>query len=272
MGHRAFRVAYDGSRYHGFQRQPDVPTVEGELFCALQALGVFDGDHRPTGYAAAGRTDRGVSAVAQTVSFDCPAWLSPRALNSELPSAIRAWASAEASPAFHATHDATHREYTYHLHAPNVALHRVRETLSALDGTHDFHNLTPDTDRTRRTLETKLETAGPYLRITLRASGFARQLVRRVVGLLTAVAHGDRDDVDRVLSAERLSGPDGVGAAPPEPLVLTHVEYPMLDFERDVQAAASATELFETKRIERETRSRVAGTIHRMIDEPPNYQ
>ncbi|UPM43816.1 tRNA pseudouridine(38-40) synthase TruA [Halocatena salina] len=266
--HRAFRLAYDGSNYHGFQRQPDVPTVEDELFGALMALGVFDGDHRPEGYAAAGRTDKGVSAVAQTVSFDCPTWLVPRALNSELPSAIRAWASAEAPTGFHATHDASYREYTYHLHAPDADRQRARETLTALSGSHDFHNLTVDTDRTRRTLETDLETAGPYLRVTLRAPGFARQLVRRIVGLLTAVAHGDRDDVDRVLSSEQLTGPDGVCAAPPEPLVLTHVEYPMLDFDRDVSAATSATKLFETKRIEQETRSRVAGTIHRMIDEP----
>lgn len=267
MGKRAFRLAYDGSHYHGFQRQPDVATVEGELFGALSALGVFAGDNRPDGYTAAGRTDKGVSAVAQTVAFDCPAWLSPRALNSELPSPVRAWASTETPPDFHATCDAAYREYTYHLHAPAADLDRARETLATLGGTHDFHNLTPDTDNTRRTLETDLETEGPYLRLTLRSPGFARQLVRRVVGLFSAVAHGNRGDVDRVLSAERLSGPDGVAAAPPEPLVLTHVEYPTMAFEREESAARSATRLFETKRIERETQSRVAGTIHRTIND-----
>src|SRR6056297_1923774 len=101
---RAFRVAYDGRPYHGFQRQPDVPTVENTLFDALAALGVADG--KPAGYAAAGRTDAGVSALAQTVAFACPDWLSPAALNSELPATIRAWASADAEPDFHATHHA----------------------------------------------------------------------------------------------------------------------------------------------------------------------
>ncbi|MFB6218385.1 MAG: tRNA pseudouridine(38-40) synthase TruA, partial [Halobacteriaceae archaeon] len=63
---RAFRLAYDGRPFHGFQRQPDVPTVEGALLDALDALDIpFAGD-TPSGYAAAGRTDRGVSAVAQT--------------------------------------------------------------------------------------------------------------------------------------------------------------------------------------------------------------
>ncbi|PSQ01729.1 tRNA pseudouridine(38-40) synthase TruA, partial [Halobacteriales archaeon QS_5_70_17] len=86
---RAYRVAYDGTTFRGFQRQPDVPTVEGALFGALAALGVYDPDeHRPEGYAAAGRTDAGVSATAQTVALAAPDWLTPRALNAELPADV----------------------------------------------------------------------------------------------------------------------------------------------------------------------------------------
>ncbi|WP_248908602.1 tRNA pseudouridine(38-40) synthase TruA [Halocatena marina] len=261
---RAFRLAYDGTPYHGFQRQPDVPTVEGELFAALTRLGVRSGT-RPDGYAAAGRTDAGVSAVAQTVAFHCPEWLSPRALNSELPGAVRAWASTETSADFHATHDATEREYTYHLWAPKASLDRASAALDALAGTHDFHNLTPDDELTTRTLETNLSVDGSYLIITLRAGGFSRQLVRRVVGLVEAVAHAERDDIDRVLSSEELSGPDGVPNAPPEPLVLTGVEYPNLSFERDSTAVKNASRIFETKRIERETGARTAGTIAKIV-------
>jgi tRNA pseudouridine38-40 synthase len=263
---RAFRLAYDGTLYHGFQRQPDVPTVEGELFAALERL-ALDDPHHPDGYAAAGRTDAGVSAVAQTVAFECPDWLSPRALNSELPAAIRSWASADVSTDFHATHAATQREYTYHLYSPEASPERARAALDALSGTHDFHNLTPDDERTRRTLETGLALDGSYLVIMLRASGFARQLVRRVVGLVEAVALGERRDVERVLSSERLSGPDGVPVAPPEPLVLTDVRYPDLRFESDDTAVVSTHEVFEAKRIERQTGARVAEVISDSIDE-----
>jgi tRNA pseudouridine38-40 synthase len=261
---RAFRLAYDGTLYHGFQRQPDVSTVESELFAALERLGVFDGVGRP-GYAAAGRTDAGVSAVAQTVACECPDWLSPRALNSELPAAIRSWASADAPPDFHATHDAARREYTYHLYAPDGSPEQARAALGALSGSHDFHNLTPDEAGTRRTLETSLSVDGSYFVITLSAEGFARQLVRRVVGLVWEVARGKRDDIDRVLSTETLSGPDGVPVAPPEPLVLTDVQYPELRFEPDDAAVLSAHEVFETKRVERQTGARVAGMIHEFL-------
>jgi tRNA pseudouridine38-40 synthase len=263
---RAFRLAYDGTLYHGFQRQPDVPTVEGELFAALERLGIFDGRHRPAGYAAAGRTDKGVSAVAQTVAYECPDWLSPRALNSELPAAIRSWASADAPPDFHATHDAARREYIYQYYLPKASSELARAALDSLSGTHDFHNLTPDEEGTRRTLETDLVVDGSYLVITLRAEGFARQLVRRVVGLVGAVACSEREDIDRVLSTETLSGPDGVPVAPPEPLVLTDVQYPELRFEPDDTAVLSAHEVFNAKRIERQTEARVAGMVNDFID------
>ena len=140
----AYRIAYDGRPFRGFQRQPDVPTVEDAVFDALRDLGVFAGD-APPGYAAAGRTDAGVSAVAQTVAFEAPEWLSPAAFNGELPASVRAWARADAPDGFHATHDAVAREYVYHLHALEADPGRARAALDALAGEHDFHNLTPAT-------------------------------------------------------------------------------------------------------------------------------
>src|SRR6056297_3366826 len=121
MGRRAFRIAYDGTDYYGYQRQPDVPTVEDAIFDALRALEVLAPDaDKPDGYAAAGRTDAGVSALAQTIALEAPDWLAPRALNGRLPADIRAWAAADAPDGFHATHHATRRAYTYHLYAPAV--------------------------------------------------------------------------------------------------------------------------------------------------------
>ena len=117
---RAFRFAYDGRPFYGFQRQPDVPTVEDAILDALCELDVAPAGGTPPGYSAAGRTDRGVSALAQTVAFECPAWCSPGALNGALPASVRAWAAADVPADFHATHDAVRREYTYHLYAPRA--------------------------------------------------------------------------------------------------------------------------------------------------------
>ena len=278
---RAYRLAYDGIAYHGFQRQPDVPTVEGEIFGALRRLGVHDEDaEKPPGYAAAGRTDAGVSALAQTLAFEAPEWLTPRALNSELPADVRAWASAdvpagtsaEAPDDFHATHDAASRTYTYHLHAPDASAARAREAAGRFEGIHDIHNLTPDDEGTERRIEEVVVepvsgfpagSDSEFLIVRVEAPGFCRQQVRRLVTVLERVATGKRDPeyVNRVLDEEPLTGSEGIPPAPPYPLVLTGVEYPGLEFTVDEAAAASAREIFETKRVEHRTRARVTGSI-----------
>jgi tRNA pseudouridine38-40 synthase len=276
---RAYRVAYDGRPFHGFQRQPDVPTVEDAIFDALRDLDVFGDDaDRPDGYAAAGRTDAGVSARAQTVAFEGPEWLTPRAFNAELPRAVRAWASADVPDEFHATHDARERTYVYHLYAPREGAVAyapfdddcARAALDRLAGKHDFHNLTPDAEGTVRDLTANADRDGEFLVVTLSAGGFARQLVRRVVGLVAEIGfeESDLDRVERVLGPDPLDGPGGVAPAPAEPLVLWDVDYPGVEFAVDENAAASARSVFAESRVARATGARVAGSIAGGLDDP----
>ncbi|AHG04739.1 tRNA pseudouridine synthase A [Halobacterium sp. DL1] len=260
MPRRAFRVAYDGRPYYGFQRQPDVTTVEDELFGALRRLDVFEGE-KPPGYAAAGRTDAGVSARAQTIAFDAPDWLVPSALNTELPGPVDAWASADAPPDFHATHDANWREYSYYLLSPEADDSRGRRALDRLTGEHDFHNLTPDDRNTVRALSGSLVCEGDFLVLTLRAEGFCRELVRRVVSLVREVAAGASfDRIDQLLGSEPVDGRAGVPPADPHPLVLHDVDYD-LDFSVDEEAAAHARERFAALRDDRLALAAVAGHV-----------
>ncbi|QLD90605.1 tRNA pseudouridine(38-40) synthase TruA [Natronomonas salina] len=261
---RAFRLAYDGTGYRGFQRQPHGETVEDAVFDALRDLNLeVEVDGAPTGYAAAGRTDAGVSARAQTVAFETPAWLTPRAFNGELPADVRAWAHADVDGSFHATHHAVERRYRYFLYAADTDIERARTAAERLSGTHDFHNFTPDETGTERDLTMAVERDGEFFVVDCSASGFARQLVRRLVSALELIATGERDVrfLDRALSDEPLSGGDGIPPAPPEPLVLMDVRYPSVDFAVDEEAAASAREVFERRRRERLSGARVAGSL-----------
>ena len=261
---RAFRLAYDGRPYRGFQRQPDVPTVEGVLLDACRELDLLaaDGDV-PPGYAAAGRTDAGVSAVAQTVAFEAPAWCTPRALDGALPDGVHAWAAADVPDGFHATHDATRRAYAYHLPAPDADLDRARAAADRLSGERDLHNLTPDDAGTVRTLDVGVERDGEFLVLAVASDGFPRHLVRRVATLVGDVARGDRPPafVDRVLDLEPLEGPDGVAPAPPEGLVLVEVDYPDVAFEADDEAVAAARETFADLAWSARTAARSAGRV-----------
>ncbi len=270
---RAFRLAYDGRDFFGFQRQPDVPTVEGRLFDALGELSVLkETAHKPGGYAAAGRTDRGVSALAQTVAFECPDWLTPRALNSELPGTIRAWASAEVDESFHATHDAVRRVYTYHLYAPQAATDsldgrppvddgQARDALAMLCGSNDFSNLTPDETGTRRGLSGRVTRRGAFLEIKFAAGGFARELVRRLVSVIQRVATGEKSHewVDALLGRSAVE--PRPPPAPPEPLVLSAVVYPGVEFECDAEAAERARTAFGQRAVDALATGRVSRSV-----------
>lgn len=271
---RAFRVAYDGTGYHGFQRQPTVSTVEGAILDGLTELGVTtDPDTIPPSYAAAGRTDAGVSAIAQTVGFEAPPWLTPSVLNGVLPEDIWVWADAEVEPGFHARHDAVERVYEYRLHlgTADIDIDLAVDTLDRLTGDHDFHNLTPDQDGTRRSVAGDIRRDGRFLVITVQAGGFPRQLVRRIVAVVESVSTGEAEPsyVDRLLDAQPIDGPLGVEPASPEPLLLADVIYPSVDFTADPDAVDSIVAALADRRARLETRTSLTRRLAKAIDEHP---
>ena len=111
---RTFRltVAYDGTAFHGWQKQPGIRTVQGELEAALSRVlaGVVT-------TAGAGRTDTGVHARGQVATFAHPTTLPDRALppllNRELADDMRVMGATECPPTFHARHTAIARRYEY---------------------------------------------------------------------------------------------------------------------------------------------------------------
>lgn len=258
---RAYRVAYDGRGFYGFQRQPDVPTVEDAILDALESLDVTE-TRVPPGYSAAGRTDAGVSALAQTVAFEAPDWLTPHALNGQLPDAVWSWAAADVPGDFHAQHDAQARTYRYSLPARGCDEALARDVLELLSGRHDFHNLTPDSEGTVRSLETSLAVEGDVFVLTVTADGFPRNLVRRVAELVRAVGSGEAgiSRVECLLGPDPVDGAEGVPPAPPYPLVLADVEYDV-SFEVDEDAAASTRRAFDDRRWTAAARAHVTGFV-----------
>lgn len=107
-------LAYDGTEFHGWQVQPDKPTIQGEM---QSALGRITGETPlPQG---SGRTDAGVHALAQVASFPLRAPIPPenlvRALNRTLPPAIRVTEARHAPDSFHARHSAVAKTYEYRI-------------------------------------------------------------------------------------------------------------------------------------------------------------
>lgn len=203
-------VAYDGTKFSGFQIQPGPRTVQGVLEGALEQL-----TSRPTRLRAAGRTDAGVHALGQVVSIDDAGDLHPdvvmRAMPSLLPSDV-AVVDAQLGPdGFDARFSALWRSYVYLLwcaDAPNPLYQRyapwarervdvplLAEALRALVGTHDFSSfgrVREDQTPERRIIEATAVADGPLVRIRITGESFLHQMVRSVVGSALEVATGHR--------------------------------------------------------------------------------
>jgi tRNA pseudouridine38-40 synthase len=213
----ALRLAYEGGRFRGFQRQPGLPTVQEALETALATVGV----RAPLAMAA--RTDAGVHALDQVVSFAARAALDPgalrAALNAALPEGIVCHDAYAVAAGFHARASARSRRYVYLVGAPPPAplapyawrLPDARAFPGITDprldpgamgaalahavGEHDFAGFArPGEQRgTVRTI-TRAEVVAaewaPLLAIVLEGRGFLRAMVRNLAGTAVAVGLG----------------------------------------------------------------------------------
>jgi tRNA pseudouridine38-40 synthase len=237
-------VAYDGTDFHGWQIQPGLRTVQGEIQRALAKL--FNHDVDVTG---SGRTDAGVHAHGQVASvetirtMDTDAVL--RGANALLPDAIRVLTVEEVDAEFHARRSARSKTYEYHVwrhpivspfHCRYVYAFRYPLDEMSLDaatgqflGTHDFTSFcatsTDVQDRVRTILEASWDRSEPTWIFRIRGSGFLQHMVRTIAGTLLEVGQGRRrpEDIPQIFEARdrRLAGP----SLPAHGLHLISVEY-----------------------------------------------
>ncbi len=225
----ALRVAYDGTNYHGFQYQPDVPTVEGELRRALSDL-----ELELVGYAS--RTDAGAHARYQVVTVRGEIERAvPGALNARLPEDIRVVATARVPSDFDPRRDAVAKEYRYFL-GPLDRPEEAREAAERLVGEHDFSAFRREDGRDPRVRVEECEVVewvpGHYV-LRVRAERFLWEMVRRMAGFVWEVGRGDREpeDADRLLSGDYRPD-EKPRCMPAGGLVLWKVEYRDVDLGR----------------------------------------
>lgn len=213
-------VAYDGTDFHGWAKQPSKRTVEGELERAIaRVMG------RTPRLSVAGRTDAGVHARGQVVSFGCDA--EPQdvlnSANGALAPEVVVLRAGVAPEGFDARHSATAREYRYRIdvgpvpdpftaryvwHRPGeLRLSAMREAARALVGSHDFASFgrppRAGGETVRNLHRLAVSRDGDNFEIVARANAFVRQMVRGIVGTLVDVGEGriDPSDLPSILEA-----------------------------------------------------------------------
>jgi tRNA pseudouridine38-40 synthase len=244
-------LAYDGTDFHGWQRQPDAPTIQACLEDAILKL-----TGAPVQLCGSGRTDAGVHASHQVANFhtatSIPSVNLVKALNDLLPATIRIKAAGEVPADFHARYHVVRKTYRYRIvttpvcspllcrfvyHYPYPLDHaRMAQAARLLEGDHDFTSFAAadgqeeDEDaksRVRAIFRSRVlwRPRSSMLVYEVTGKGFLRYMVRNIVGTLMEVGKGKRapGDIASILAARdrTLAGP----TAPAQGLCLMKVEY-----------------------------------------------
>jgi tRNA pseudouridine38-40 synthase len=240
-------VSYDGTNYHGWQVQPQLPTIQGILQDVLGKI-----ESAPVHVTGSGRTDAGVHALAQVASFDLenpiPCDNLRRAMNRVLPRDIRVLSVCDAAADFHPRYNAIAKTYEYriwraevcppferlyvHHHPFPLDEDRMAGLAKLLVGEHDFSAFAAADEKdelgrskVRTIFSSCLARSGERLIYRVRGSGFLKHMVRNIMGVLLECGKGNLDAPD--IEARLTPGcaiPPGP-AAPARGLFLIGVEY-----------------------------------------------
>lgn len=242
-------LAYDGTDFFGWQVQPGAATVQGVL---ASAIGRITGEKVLP--QASGRTDAGVHALAQVVTFvtesSVPTENFVKAFNDILPTSVRVLGAEEMASSFHARHSAKAKTYRYRVYRESICppfLARyvwhypypldeeaILRAAGLVAGEHDFTSFAavdPERagDETASNVRTIFSSAwkrsGDELIYTVRGSGFLHHMVRNLVGTFILVGKGTLlgTDITRILLANKRS--EAGATAPARGLYLLDVEY-----------------------------------------------
>lgn len=244
--HCALGIEYNGRDYNGFQRQKDVVSVQGELERAISIVA-----DENINIICAGRTDAGVHATGQVVSFDATKVRSMQAwtlgVNANLPSNIAVTWAQEMPQDFHARFSATARRYRYiifngrcrpglgtglvtHYHMGELDAQKMQTAAQCLIGEHDFttfrgincQSRTPNRD----VHFVKVWRQGSYVIVDIAANAFLLHMVRNIVGSLLEVGSGKKEIgwISEIFLAKNRQL--AAATAPSDGLYLVDVTYP----------------------------------------------
>lgn len=238
-------VAYEGTRYDGWQRQGNTErTIQGKL---ERVLGELTG--RRAEVHGAGRTDAGVHARAQIASVRLETGLTPREIrdycNRYLPGDIAVTACEAADERFHARLNAKGKRYVYRLwtgDVPNVferrflcpepaplSLAAMRQGAALLTGTHDFRAFCSNKRLKKSSVRTLtrlgVEAHGGEVRLVFEGTGFLYNMVRILAGTLVEIGRGERAAQELPAVLASLDRQRAGVTMPPQGLILDEVFY-----------------------------------------------
>ena len=250
MKRTALKIGYIGTNFHGFQRQPDLRTVEEELIYHLRKLDYID-DLKKSRFRIAGRTDAGVHSLGNVISFQSEKDVRVNEINNSLPDDIQILASAPVRYAFKPRY-AQMRQYRYMLFQ-DLDIDKLRECAEIFKGTHNFTNFTKRFQKTTtRTIDdikvTKVDLEDYHKRefpnlhdtlspifIDIYGESFLWNMVRKMMRVFVDVAIGKMtlDEVQDLLNPPQDAPRANIKVMEAEYLILMDIQYDGIKFRYD---------------------------------------
>lgn len=250
MKRTALKIGYIGTNFHGFQRQPDLRTVEEELIYHLRKLNYID-DLKKSRFRIAGRTDAGVHSLGNVISFQSEKDVRINEINNSLPDDIQILASAPVRYAFKPRY-AQMRQYRYVLFQ-DLDIDKLKQCAEVFKGTHNFTNFTKRFQKTTtRTIEdikiTKADLTDyhkkefPNLHDTLSpifvdiyGESFLWNMVRKMMRIFVDVATDKMslDEVEKLLNPAKGDPRANIKVMEADYLILMDIQYDGIKFRYD---------------------------------------
>jgi tRNA pseudouridine38-40 synthase len=222
----AVKFAYNGIQYHGYARQPNLGTIEGSIIDLLTNEGLFV-NPKDAKFRSASRTDKGVSALGNVISFDlndkAPLILSELNTNKDIVFYGYRIVENDFYPRY-----ANLRIYRYYLHKEKIDFDKVINSLSLFIGTHDFSNfarIEPYKNPLRTIENITIEEIQDFYVIDFYAQTYLWHQIRRIISAIKNVNQGKIKDEDIIHALKQPEKKIDFGVASPEPLVLKDIEY-----------------------------------------------
>lgn len=259
MKRTALKIGYIGTNFHGFQRQPDLRTVEEELIYHLRKLNYID-DLKQSRFRIAGRTDAGVHSLGNVISFQSEKEVRVNEINNSLPDDIQILAKAPVRFGFKPRY-AKIRQYRYLLFRNDLDVNKLKEVAEVFKGTHNFTNFTKrfqkTTTRTIEDIKITTPTLNDYHKkefpnlhdpiqpifVDVYGESFLWNMIRKMMRVFIDICLGKMEmkDVEGLLNPKANEKRANIKVTEPEYLILMNIEYDGIKFKYDDYACERFT-------------------------------
>ena len=246
----ALKIGYIGTNFHGFQRQPNLRTVEEELIYHLRKLDYID-DLKESRFRIAGRTDAGVHSLGNVISFQSQKEVRVNEINNSLPDDIQILASAPVRYAFKPRY-AKQRHYRYILF-DDLDINKLNECGNVFKGTHNFTNFTKRFQKTTTRTIDDIKISRPNLNdyhkkefpnlhdtlspifVDIYGESFLWNMIRKMMNVFIDYNNDrlDLNDIEKLLNPEEDDPRAYIKVTEPDYLILMDITYDGINFTYD---------------------------------------